>query len=61
MRVMAKIALPVESGNQAVKDGSIGKLIRVPLSAGRRKRCISAASKGIGQRLSCSTCQTYPT
>lgn len=26
MRVMAKIALPVQSGNQAVKDGSIGKL-----------------------------------
>ena len=28
MRVMAKIALPVESGNQSVKDGSIGKLIQ---------------------------------
>jgi hypothetical protein len=28
MRVMAKIALPVESGNQALKDGSIGKLIQ---------------------------------
>jgi len=28
MRVMAKIALPVESGNQAGKDGSLGKLIR---------------------------------
>jgi len=27
MRVMAKIALPSESGNQAVKGGSIGKLI----------------------------------
>jgi len=24
---MAKIALPIESGNQAVKGGSIGKLI----------------------------------
>jgi hypothetical protein len=28
MRVMAKIALPIESGNQAVKGGSIGKLIQ---------------------------------
>lgn len=28
MRVMAKIALPVESGDQAVKGGSIGKLIQ---------------------------------
>jgi hypothetical protein len=28
MRVMAKITIPVESGSQAVKDGSIGKLIQ---------------------------------
>lgn len=28
MRVMAKITVPVESGSQAVKDGSIGKLIQ---------------------------------
>ena len=28
MRVMTKMALPVESGNQAVKGGSIGKLIQ---------------------------------
>jgi hypothetical protein len=28
MQVMAKIALRVESGNQPVKDGSIGKLIQ---------------------------------
>lgn len=28
MRVMAKITLPVESGNQAVKDGSMGKLMQ---------------------------------
>ena len=28
MRVMAKITLPVESGNQGVKDGSIGKLFQ---------------------------------
>jgi hypothetical protein len=28
MQVMAKIALPVESDNRAVKDGSIGKLIQ---------------------------------
>lgn len=28
MRVMAKIALPVESGNQGVKDGTIGKLFQ---------------------------------
>lgn len=28
MRVMAKITLPVDSGNQAVQDGSIGKLIQ---------------------------------
>jgi hypothetical protein len=28
MRVMAKITLPVESGNQAVQDGSIGKLMQ---------------------------------
>jgi hypothetical protein len=28
MRAMAKIALPIESGNQAVKGGSIGKLIQ---------------------------------
>lgn len=28
MRVMAKITIPVESGNQAVKDGSIGAVIQ---------------------------------
>ena len=28
MRVMAKIAVPVESGNQGIKDGRIGKLIQ---------------------------------
>jgi hypothetical protein len=28
MRVVTKIALPVESCNQAVKGGSIGKLIQ---------------------------------
>ena len=28
MRVMAKITIPVESGNQAVKDGSIGTVIQ---------------------------------
>jgi hypothetical protein len=28
MRVMAKITVPVEAGSQAVKDGSIGKLIQ---------------------------------
>jgi hypothetical protein len=28
MRVMARITLPVESGNQGVKDGSIGKLFQ---------------------------------
>jgi hypothetical protein len=28
MRVMAKIVIPVESGSQAIKDGSIGKLIQ---------------------------------
>jgi hypothetical protein len=28
MRVMAKITVPVESGNQAVKDGSIGGLVQ---------------------------------
>ena len=28
MRVMAKITVPVESGSQAVKDGSMGKLIQ---------------------------------
>ena len=28
MRVMAKVAIPVESGNQAVKDGSIGTVIQ---------------------------------
>jgi len=28
MRVMAKITVPVESGSQAVKDGSLGKLIQ---------------------------------
>lgn len=28
MRVMAKITIPVESGSQAIKDGSIGKLIQ---------------------------------
>jgi len=33
MRVMAKIMLPVESGNQGVKDGTIGKLFQ---AAGER-------------------------
>jgi hypothetical protein len=33
MRVMAKITVPVESGSQAVKDGTIGKLIQ---AAGER-------------------------
>ena len=28
MRVMATITVPVESGSQAVKDGSIGKIIQ---------------------------------
>jgi hypothetical protein len=28
MRVMAKITVPAESGSQAVRDGSIGKLIQ---------------------------------
>ena len=28
MRVMAKIAFPVESGNPGVKDGTIGKLFQ---------------------------------
>jgi hypothetical protein len=28
MRVMAKTTIPVESGSQAVKDGSIGELIQ---------------------------------
>jgi hypothetical protein len=28
MRVMARITVPVESGNQAVQDGSIAKLIQ---------------------------------
>jgi len=28
MRVMAKIAMPVESGSRAVKDGSIGPIIQ---------------------------------
>jgi hypothetical protein len=28
MRVMAKITVPVESGNQAVKDGSIGRVMQ---------------------------------
>ena len=28
MRVMARISVPVESGNQGVKDGSIGKLFQ---------------------------------
>jgi hypothetical protein len=28
MRVMAKVTIPVESGNQAVKDGSIGTVIQ---------------------------------
>jgi hypothetical protein len=28
MRVMAKITMPVESGNQAIKDGSLGPVIQ---------------------------------
>ena len=28
MRVMAKITIPVESGSQAIKDGSMSKLIQ---------------------------------
>jgi hypothetical protein len=28
MRVMAMVTMPVEAGNQAVKDGSVGKLIQ---------------------------------
>jgi hypothetical protein len=28
MRVMAKITMPVESGNQAIKDGSLGTVIQ---------------------------------
>lgn len=28
MRVMARITIPVESGNRAVKDGSLGALIQ---------------------------------
>ena len=28
MRVVAKIAVPVESGNQAVKDGTIARIVQ---------------------------------
>jgi hypothetical protein len=28
MRVMARIVMPVESGNQAIKDGSLGAVIQ---------------------------------
>jgi hypothetical protein len=28
MRVMAKITMPVETGNQAIKDGSLGEVIQ---------------------------------
>jgi hypothetical protein len=28
MRVMAKITMPVESGNQAIRDGSLGTVIQ---------------------------------
>jgi len=35
MRAMAKITIPVESGNQAVKDGSIGTIIQRAAEAWR--------------------------
>ena len=47
MRVMAKIMLPVESGNQGVKDGTIGKLFQAAGERWKRpiRRAIFSGSK----------------
>ena len=46
MRVMAKITVPVESGSQAVKDGSIGKLIQAAAERWKPEAMYFGASEG---------------
>jgi hypothetical protein len=46
MRVMAKITVPVESGSQAVKDGTIGKLIQAAAERWKPEAMYFAPSEG---------------
>jgi hypothetical protein len=46
MRVMAKITIPVESGSQAVKDGTIGKLIQAAAERWKPEALYFGASEG---------------
>ena len=60
MRVMAKIMLPVESGNQGVKDGTIGKLFQAAGERWKPEAMYFGTFEGRGQGSSCSTCRTHP-
>ena len=46
MRVMAKITIPVESGNQAVKDGSLGKIMQSAVERWKPEAVYSGSLEG---------------
>jgi len=46
MRVMATITVPVESGSQGVKDGSLGKLIQASAERWKPEAMYFGASDG---------------
>jgi hypothetical protein len=46
MRVMAKVTVPVESGSQAVKDGSIGKIMQSTAERWKAEAMYFAAPEG---------------
>jgi hypothetical protein len=46
MRVMAKIAIPVESGSQAVQDGSVGKIMQSAAERWKPEAMYFAAPEG---------------
>lgn len=46
MRVMAKITLPVEPANQAIKDGSLGKIMQSAAERWKPEAMYSGAFEG---------------